>query len=473
MVDLRPLLAPAAVAVVGASPDPGKVGHRPLRFLLDHGYRGRIYPVNPGYPEILQLRCYPSLRDLPEVPEAVAIIVAAARVPEVLAEAAALGVRAAVIISSGFAEAGPAGARLQEEVAEIARRSGMAVCGPNTVGLVHTGCNLALTFSEALTRGRLLPGPVGFVSQSGAFGTVILALARERGIGIRTYINSGNEAHLELADYLAHLVADPEIRVIGGYVEGIRNGPAFLAAARQALARRKPVVLVKVGRSERGTRAAACHTGAAAGLDQEYEAAFHAAGIIRARDEQELLDLLEAFQAVPRLPRGRRVAVVTMSGGAGILLADQLAELGLELADLTPDTAARLRRLLPPYASILNPIDVTGQFVTSSAGLAEVLAAVAADPQVDSVVVFTGLAWATGEGWSDGMRQAAAAAGKPLLAVWPAAAGEPVARLRAAGVPVLGSPHRAAAALAALVRYSETVGRPAEAGDAAGAAAGH
>ena len=451
MLDLRPLLYPCSVAIVGASADPAKIGYRPLRFLLDQGFQGRIFPVNPNSPSVQGLKAYPSLTALPEVPELAVIIVSAARVPEVLTEAGRLGVRAVLVISSGFAEVGPKGRALQEQVAAIARQYNIALCGPNTVGIINGVNGLAATFSEALIRSETVPGNVGFVSQSGAFGTVIFALARERGIGLRTYVNSGNEACLEMADYIRYLAQDPEVRVIGGYIEGIRDGQRFLAAAREA---DKPLVMVKVGRSERGRRAAASHTGSIAGQDSVYDAAFRQAGVLRARDESELLDWVDAFQVARVLPGGPRVAIVSMSGGAGVLLSDQLSEHGLLVPELAAGTVEQLQRILPPFASAINPVDLTGQFVSNASGLTECLRAIAADPGIDAVLAFVGLGWQASEAWVQGILDVATAGEKALVVIWPLGPAEAIGSLRRGGVPVFSSPGRAVSALAAMARYA-------------------
>lgn len=435
---IRRLLEAQSVAIVGASGDDRKIGNRPVRFLSSLDFAGRVYPVNPKLAKCCGLPCFPTLAALPERPDLVLVVVNADSAPGALEEAGALGVPSAIVLSSGFAELGERGSQLQTELVDIARKYGITMCGPNSVGVVHTPTNLVATFSEALTRGGIPAGPIGVVSQSGAYGTILLAEARTRGLGIRTYVSTGNEAGLGLGDYIGALVEDPEVGVIGGYVEGIADAGTFIGALDDAAAAGKPVVLVKAGRSRHGGLAASSHTGALAGRDEAYEVAFRRHGAVRARTDAEFIDILEAFETLKTLPNGPRVAVVTMSGGAGVLIADLLDESGLQMATLSEATTSELSRILPTFASIANPVDLTGQFVTNGDGLTNVLASVGSDSGVDMVIVYQGLAWQTDGHWFDGVADLAGR-GIPVLAVRPLAESEVHARYRAVGVPVYHS----------------------------------
>lgn len=452
------MLAAKRVAVVGASNDERKVGYRPVQFLTAYGFSGQVYPVNPRLEECCGLRCYPSLAALPERPDLVVVVVNARAALVVVEEAGSLGIPSTVVLSSGFAEVGDEGRRLQTELAQAAKRAGIAMCGPNSVGVVHTPTNLVATFSEALTRGGVPAGSLGVVSQSGAYGTILLAEARARGIGIRTYVSTGNEALLTMGDYLGALVEDPAVRTIGGYVEGIADAPTFTASLDEALAAAKPMVLLKAGRSRHGSAAAASHTGALAGRDEAYEAVFKRFGVVRARTDAEFIDILEAFDTTPNLPSGPKVAVVTMSGGAGVLMADLLDDAELQLASLSEDTRRDLRAILPSYGSVANPVDLTGQFVTNGEGLTEVLRTVGADPGVDLVLVYGGLAWKTDEQWLEAVR-ALAQDGTCVLAVRPLADTAAHGRFRAAGVPLYPSATAAVRAAQALVGWAEARAR--------------
>ncbi|HSG79630.1 MAG TPA: acetate--CoA ligase family protein [Acidimicrobiia bacterium] len=454
---LRRMLDARSVAVVGASSDPKKIGFRPVDYLLRIGYTGAIYPVNPGMERLGDLACYPSLSELPEVPDLVAVVVAAHRCEAIVREAAEMGVPAALVITSGFGEIDAEGAALERTLADIARAHDMVLVGPNSVGVIHAPNRLAVTFTEALSRGPLTrSGGIGIVSQSGAFGTIIFALARAADLGLRSYVSTGNEAAFGLPDFLHGLVEDPEIRVVGGYIEAIRDGAGFERAARRAADLGKPIVLVKVGASEAGRSAASSHTGAIAGNDDAYAAAFRRFGVVRAEDERHLLGLLDTFDIWYRLPRGRRVAVVSMSGGAGVLLSDDLDRRGVELAEFPDALVDELRTMLPRFAALRNPVDITGQFVANNAGLQEVLEVIAGSDAVDAVLLFAGIGW-TGDGaWAQAVVDATRAAA-PIMVVTQFAPDEAKSTLRAGGVPVFESPIQASRTLASVLEW--TTGR--------------
>ncbi len=322
---------------------------------------------------------------------------------------------------------------------------------------------MALTFTAALTSGPLAPpGRIGMVSQSGAFGTVLYGIARDRAIGLHTYISAGNEAQLGISDYIAAFVKHPEITTIGGYIEGIRDGPSFSEAALAARASGQPIVIVKVGASEAGTSAAASHTGALTGDDRAYDAAFRRFGIARAVDDQHLLDLLDAFDVLEELPSGNRVAIGSMSGGAGVLLCDAAEEHGLVVPPFTAELKARLADVLPPYAAVANPVDFTGQFVTDTAGLRTVVAELAAAESSDAVIIFAGLGWTAGGAWVDPVTDAAGS-GAPIIVVSPLATEGQRDRLRKAGIPTYHSALQAIRVLETLVAWNTWT--PAEAVD--------
>lgn len=348
--DLERLLRPGSIAILGASEDFVKINGRPLKFLLDKGYAGRIFPVNPKYEKLAGLRCYPSVGTIAEPVDLAIVAVPAAAVMESLRQCVAAGVGSAVVFSSGFGETGDAGRELERAVAELARRSGLRLCGPNTLGFMNTFDRVLATFSQA-GDGETPPGPIGFVTQSGAFGTAIFALARQRGLSLGYFVNSGNEADVDFGDLLGYVLEDPRIRVIAGYIEGLKDGRKLLAAAGRALELGKPIVMAKVARSRAGARAAASHTGSLAGADRVYDGVFRQTGIVRARNDEHLLDLVAAFTSCP-LPSGGGVGVVTQSGGAGVLMADRCEELGLAVPELSEATREALRRVVPAFGSV-------------------------------------------------------------------------------------------------------------------------
>ena len=345
-LDLKSLFHPRSVALIGASTEQNKLSGRPFRFFREYGYAGNVYPVNPKYQEIAGVPCFAKLSDIPGEVDLAVITLPATAVPEALAECGTKGVKAAAIISSGFAEVGGEGVRLQDELQRIALENGIAVCGPNCSGFVYFSERVTATFSVGLDGGFPEAGPAAFISQSGALSSYILGAAKERGLAFRYWITTGNECVLSFTDYLQYVLEDPEVRLVLGYLEDARDGQAFQAAARRALTLDKPLIVLKAGRSEAGAKASVSHTGSLAGADEVYQAVFSQNGVLRADSLDELFDFALLAQA-PRRPRGRRVQVVSISGAAGILMADVGSELGLEFSDLSPATKDELRKIMP------------------------------------------------------------------------------------------------------------------------------
>jgi acetate---CoA ligase (ADP-forming) len=351
------LLRPRSIAIVGASSDPTRIGGRSLRYYREFGFGGAVYPVNPGRPEVQGLRAYPDVRSVPEKFDLAIIALPAKQVAETLLACGERGARAAVIFSSGFSEIGEAA--MQQEIAEAASRAGIRFVGPNCLGLFNASLQHFATFSGFPERGVLPPGNISLVTQSGAFGSHLLVLLRNRGIGVRTWVSTGNEADLTVADLIEYLADDPETGVIGCYAEGIRDGRRFMAALERARAAKKPVVLMKVGRSAVGAAAAASHTASLAGADEVADAAFRQAGAERAETTEEMLDILYAASN-RRFPRGNKLGIVTISGGAGVLMADAAEKVGLDVSPM-PDKERAELEALNPLASARNPVDVTAQ----------------------------------------------------------------------------------------------------------------
>jgi acetyltransferase len=450
--ELAPLFDPKSIAVVGASADPAKVSSRPLKFLLEHGYQGRIYPINPKATEIMGLKCYPSLRAVPEEIDLVSIIVPAQAVVRVLEDCAAKGVKAVSIITSGFAELGPQGRALQERIREIARQHNIALSGPNSVGMHNFKTKAIASISQLFERKDLLVGPIAFISQSGAFGTAICALAQAEKIGFTYFVSSGNEADLELADYIDYVVDDPQIKVISGYVEGIKDGSKFMAAADRALEAGKPIIMVKVGRFGAGARAASSHTGSMAGSDQVYGAAFKQTGAIRAFDVQELLDYSSIF-ALGQIHHGENVAIISTSGGAGVLMADKCEELGLTVKELGESTKAELLKILPAFSAVGNPVDVTGQFLSMPGAIKGCIEILDRDEQVDVIILFLALVWSQWEQIANDISNVARNTGKPVVVCWVGAPQGALDILRANGVVNYPEPVRCVKGVHALLSY--------------------
>lgn len=454
------LFYPRSIAVIGASADPFKPGGMPLISLVKNGYAGGIYPVNPARKEINGLRCYPSLADIPGEVDLVIIAVAAQLVPATLRECAAKNVKAAVVFTSGFAEIGGDGVKLQEEMAALAEESNITLCGPNCMGIFNNQNAMTAGFMiMELPQKVIEPNFFGFISQSGGFGAVMHAIAMDRGIGFTYFVSSGNECNLQFADYLAYMVEDPSTRVIGGYIEGSKDGRKLLQAADMALRARKPVILIKTGRYPAAARAASSHTGALAGSDRVYRSFFKQKGIIRAEGVEELTTILSLL-AGGNLPRGNRVGILVGSGGNGVLLADKCVEAGLTVGSLTAHTQAALRRLLPSFVTPANPIDMTSQILTSTTLLRETTNLVINDPGVDMLII---LHWSSRTGWSQSTKEIVdilANSGKPVLVlVWGAdeAAADDIRFFREHRVPAVREIDHAARSLAALAEYSAKV----------------
>lgn len=452
---LAPLWAARSIAVVGASDRARALGRLPVEFLQRHGYTGAVFPVRPDGAPVCGLPSYPSVRECPGSVDLAMIMVSAERVPAAVDDCISAGVPVAIVCSSGFAETGAAGRALQDEVVGKARAGGLRVVGPNCIGSVGVGNHQVSSFSPLFAGAstELLPGPIGFVSQSGALGYGAVSLAFERGLGLGWVVNTGNEADVTALEVMAELAADPGCAGVLGYLESLADADALRAVAGAGV----PVAVLKAGRSVAGQRAAASHTGALAAGDRVVDAALRQLGIVRVDDVDELLDVGDVF-AQPRRAAGPRVAVVTTSGGSGILAADAVEAHGLRLADLSEQTLAALEAIVPAYGAIANPVDVTATVMSNPELFDQALDALVSDDGVDMVVAcFCVLTGKDVEDVVAGLGRAAERSGKPVLAartgadhLAPAAAG----LLRSAGIPAYPTPARAVRAAAALHQVS-------------------
>lgn len=383
--DLSRLVSPRSVAILGASERARSVGRDTLVNLAEHSaFEGAIFPVNPGREEVLGLRAYPAIAALPGPVDVAVLCLPAAAVIPALHECAAAGTRFAVVFTSGFAETGAEGRAAEAEMAAIARRSGMRIYGPNSPGLSNINRRLGLTFSPVFKDDRL-GGGIGLVTQGGGLGRAFIQ-ASERGIGTGLWCSTGNEADLTMADFVHHMVGDPDIAVIALLAEGFRDGPRFLAAARAAARAGKPVVALKVGKSDYGVAATRSHTAALAGSAAVTSALFRQHGIVEVDDLDELIDTAALFARAGLAPR-RGICVYSFSGGTAALAADMLGSAGLRLADLAPGTRAGLGALAPSYAAISNPVDLTTEVFSSDTLNRDCLSLVARDPGTDVIVL--------------------------------------------------------------------------------------
>jgi len=357
---LDDLLAPRSIAIVGASDDARRIGGRPLRHMIEQRFEGAVYPVNPNRDRVQGLQAYPALADIPGEVDFVLVAVPAAGVAEVVRQAAAKRARTVLIFSSGFAEMGGEGIAMQAEITRLARETGVRVIGPNCLGAFNSAIRFYPTFTSTIDRATPTPGGISIASQSGAYGSHIYMVSHLRGLGIRYWLTTGNEADLHIAECIRLLAEDDEVHTIMAYAESVKDGPMLSEALETARAARKPVIFMKVGRSAVGAAAASSHTASLAGEDAVYDAVLRQHGAWRARSTEEMLDI--AYACRPRIyPAGRRLGLVTISGGAGVLMADAAEDAGLDVAPMPADAQAEIKAVVP-FASALNPVDVTAQF---------------------------------------------------------------------------------------------------------------
>lgn len=447
------LLSPASIAIIGASNNFNKLNGRVVKFLLEKGYKGDIYPVNPKYAEIGGLRCYASVLDIGNAPDLVVISVPAAAVAHELDQAGQAGARAAIVFSSGFGEMGEEGRALEKGIVAIARRHNMRLCGPNTLGIINAFEGAYATFTQ-YGMGAAVSGPVGFVTQSGAFGTAIAALARKRGTGLGYFVNTGNETDVTFADCLGHILKDPRISTLAGYIEGVTDGPGFIRVAQQAQEIGKPLVVTKVGRTKAGARAASSHTGALAGEDVVFDGIARQFGAVRARNEEHMLDIVDMMTKTA-VPKGRGVGIITQSGGAGVLMSDRAEEVGLDVPQLAPATVKRLREVLPAFGAAGNPVDVTAQFIADPSMLKESVKAVLDDPQVHVAAIWLQLMDGFVDTLTETFHQIRDETSKPFVVAWVAAPEEGLQALRDLGICVLRGADPVIDAIAAMVEWGD------------------
>ncbi|NKM88125.1 CoA-binding protein [Rhizobium laguerreae] len=450
MTFIQALLNPASVAVVGASSDPTKLTGRPIAYLQQHGYQGRIYPINPRSEMIGDLKCHADARSLPEAPDLGLVLVGANRVIDAVRDLAAAGTKAAVVLASGFGEAGEEGQRLQAELREAA--GSMRILGPNTIGLVNLSDRIMLTASGAMDMTDFRAGGIALLSQSGGILGSLLSRGVARGIGFSKLIATGNEADIEVADLLDAMADDPATTVVALYLETIRNVNKFRRAAARVIAAGKSIVAYKVGRSETGAQSAVSHTGALAGADRVYDALFKQLGIVRAQTFADLLDIPAAL-AQGRVMAGQRVAIVTSTGGAATIVADNVGLAGLKMPSPDPETAQKLLALdLKEAVLDRNPIDVTLAGLRPDLFRA-ILKILAESPSYDAIVVVVG---SSSIGQPDvvpgPLLDSMNISNRPIMAyVSPDAPGI-VQHLNASGIPAYAAPESCAAALKALER---------------------
>ena len=455
---LETLLYPKAIAVIGASRNPGKVGYAVLANLVNNGFKGPIVPVNLDADEILGLKCYKSLGEYKDPIDLSIIMVGGKYVKDALQSSIKAGAKSVIVITAGFKEVGVAGAKAEQELVEICRAGGVRMVGPNCLGVLNTDHHMNATFAPSVPP----PGKISVISQSGALCVAILDWAAEQKLGLGKVISFGNKADLNEVDFIQTLAEDKETKVIAGYLESIKEGNKFLRIAEQAAAI-KPVVILKVGITPAGAKAASSHTGSLAGADMAYGAAFKRAGVIRAENFEALFDYATAFAMQP-LPNGERVAVITNAGGPGIMAADAAESSGLKMVSPSKESDAKLRAFMPAAGAFGNPIDVIGD--ADPDRYVKAFEVMQDDETIDAiVVVVTPQNMTKPLELAEKLGAASRRGGskKPMLAVFMggtevAAAKE---KLMALGIPNYPSPDRAVTALRAMCDYAAWKRRPA------------
>jgi acyl-CoA synthetase (NDP forming) len=456
--DLERFFNPRSIAIIGASQDFMTISGQPLRHLQSHHYKGRLYPVNPRYPEVAGVRCYPSLGEVPEAPDLVLILVNASRVADMLRQCGAKGVPYVIIFSSGFSEMGGEGVKLQQELAAIARETGIGVIGPNCQGMMNVADGVFAGFGSVFFT-DYEPGTVSMVSQSGGFGFSVMNLSsKDGGLPFRQMVTTGNEIGVSTLDFMEYFIRDPHTDIIAGYLEGAKDAWRLPEIGQQALAAGKPILMWKVGNTEQGQKAAVSHTANLGGAMALYQAAFRQNGIIQVEDIQDVVDYGRAFRS-GRLPGGNRLAIITISGGAGILMTDECIGRGMQLAQLAPETTAKLREFVPSFGSLSNPVDVTAAIFNDLSLINRTLQAIVDDPGVDCIAMIN--ASLQGEIAKQIAAEIVVVAGKtekPIFMAWSARdvmAPEAYAQLDAARIPHYKSPVRCGRAMAAVSWYAE------------------
>jgi acetyltransferase len=449
---LDPIFSPKSVAVIGATENPGSVGRKIMDNLMQGGFAGTIYPVNPKRPTVLGLKAYASITAVPEKPDLAIIITPPATVPGIIRDCGKAGVRGAIIITAGFKEIGAPGVELERQVLEEATKAGIRVVGPNCLGVMVPGGKFNGTFASNMA----VTGSVAFLSQSGALGTAILDWSLKENVGFSAFVSLGSMLDIGWGDLIQHLGDDPNTKSIVIYMESIGDARSFLSAARE-VALTKPIIVIKPGRTAAAAKAAASHTGSLTGSDEVLQAAFQRVGVLRVDTISELFDMAEVLAKQPR-PLGPRLTIVTNAGGPSVIATDTLISSGAQLAELTPETMEAFNKILPPTWSHNNPVDIIGDAKPEL--YAKSLEIAAKDPNTDGILVIL-----TPQGVTDPTATAeclkpyAHISNKPVIASWMGAdvvqKGEDI--LNAAQIPTFKYPDRAAKAFYYMWRYSENL----------------
>lgn len=457
IASLRPFLNPRSIAILGASQDPNKVGGRPLAYLMRYGFKGPVYPINPGRPEVQGLKAYKDLGDLPEVPDLAVCVVAGDQAVTAVEEAAKRGVKGLICITSGFGETSdPEGAVKQARMVAAAKAGGMRMVGPNTQGLANFANGCVASFSTMFTTLKCADGPIAMVSQSGAMSAIPIGLLAEKGLGVRYSLATGNDADVSVLEMACAAASDPDMKLLLLYLEGMPHADKLADLAEIAQKNNVMVVALKSGRTAAGARAAASHTGALANEDRVVDAAFKRVGIWRAQNIAGLVSAAEVYLKGWK-PKGRRFVTISGSGATGVMSADHATEAGLEVVAFPPDTRKKLDQILPSFASAANPIDLTAALLTNNSLLGQILPVIADSDAADLFKVDMPVAGPGYDmpGFAKDIATFSQNTGRPVVvAGWQ---GDIPSTFRHAGVPVFPLEAEAIAGLAQLVSHHELV----------------
>lgn len=456
---IEKLFKPRTIVVVGASRNVAKVGGTTLKNILANGFKGKVYAVNPEAKEIMGVPSYPSLLDIPDEIDHIVVTVPASKVPEVLEDAGKKGVKVATIITSGFKETG--NVELEEKIVEIARKYGFRILGPNIFGVVYTPENLNATFGPE----TVLKGKIAFLTQSGALGIALMAWTAMQGIGLSSVVSLGNMADLDAIDIAKFFAKDENTKVIAMYIEGIaqNRGQEFIKTFRE-ISKVKPVITLKAGKSERGTKAIASHTGSLAGSDAMYEAAFKQSGVLRAEDVEQLFDWSKMMANTESFElKGDGFVIITNGGGMGVMATDAAEANGLPLLDVPNDLKQEFRKFMPWFGSANNPIDLTGQ-ATAEAYKGAIRVALESDIVTGAVVMYCEVGFLDAMELAKKINEAIKTYNtkkKPVNVVMLGGekTKEAAKMLDGEGIPTYPIPEKAVSAMAALYRYSLYTGR--------------
>jgi acyl-CoA synthetase (NDP forming) len=453
--DFDRLFTPRGIALVGASATSVGVAGQPLRYLSEFGYAGRLYPVNPKYPEMKGLACYPDVRAVPDPCDLALVMVGARHVPGVIDQCGARGIPFAIVLSAGFQEIGAAGAEPQRELEAALARNDVRIVGPNCIGLLNLNARMHAGFGGAMSNPNLRPGRLAMVTQSGGYGMGMVTAAAQQGVGFGYVVSTGNETDITATELMRYLLERDDVDAVVAYLEGSTDGRGLLDIGRRALEIEKPVLMWKVGNSRAGRRAATSHTGRLTAGPELFRRALDQGGYIEIGDVDDVVDLAQFLNYRKRAP-GNRVAILTLSGGAGVLVADLCEQQGLEVPESSAETVAKLKPISPELGSLGNPIDLTPQgYGDGFASYNRVIQTVLEAPEFDQAIVRSAPG-TIAAAWAHGFVEVANRSDKPVLLQWGSGSeGNPdaIATVAAAGIPSFLSPRRSVNALAAMHRF--------------------